>query len=158
MLRGGVEMRVGMFATPLTLSAAALSWIPWFNFNGCSTMRIRRGDRLCSGWAAIMPMRFLFLLFLVLACRPRRCTCRTPSLSPRAHPVQRGAKRTGLLWLIRNIDFYINGRRAADSWPPMWGFHQLTDRTHMRAYGEPSLCIHAQKVPFNGLFLTLEEA
>lgn len=33
-----------MFATPLTLSAAALSWIPWLNFNRCSTMRIRQGD------------------------------------------------------------------------------------------------------------------
>lgn len=40
----GVEMSVGMFATPLTLSAAALSWIPWLNFNRCSTMRIRQGD------------------------------------------------------------------------------------------------------------------
>lgn len=38
------EMSVGMFATPLTLSAAALSWIPWLNFNRCSTMRIRQGD------------------------------------------------------------------------------------------------------------------
>ncbi len=37
-------MSVGMFATPLTLSAAALSQIPWFNFNRCSEMRIRRGD------------------------------------------------------------------------------------------------------------------
>lgn len=40
----GVEMSVGMFATPLTLSAAALSWIPWLNFNRYSTMRIRQGD------------------------------------------------------------------------------------------------------------------
>ena len=38
------EMSVGMFATPLTLSAAALSWIPWLNFNRCSTMCIRQGD------------------------------------------------------------------------------------------------------------------
>lgn len=37
-------MSVGMLATPLTLSAAALSWILWLNFNRCSTMRIRKGD------------------------------------------------------------------------------------------------------------------
>lgn len=34
----GGELSVGMLATPLTLSAAALSWIPWLNFNRCSTM------------------------------------------------------------------------------------------------------------------------
>lgn len=40
----GGEMSVGMFATPLTLPAAALSWIPWLNFNRCSTTRIRQED------------------------------------------------------------------------------------------------------------------
>lgn len=40
----GGELSVGMLATPLTLSAAAISWIPWLNFNRCSTMRIRQGD------------------------------------------------------------------------------------------------------------------
>lgn len=34
-----------MFATPLTLSAAALSWIPFLNIKRCSTIRIRQGDR-----------------------------------------------------------------------------------------------------------------
>lgn len=58
---GGGEMSVGMFATPLTLSAAALSWIPWLNFNRCSTMRIRRGDlavlfHCVRRSACIMPM------------------------------------------------------------------------------------------------------
>lgn len=57
----GGEMSVGMFATPLTLTAAALSWIPWLNFNRCSTMRIRQGDLavlfLCVvRYACIMPM------------------------------------------------------------------------------------------------------
>lgn len=33
---GGLS--VGMFATPLTLSAAALSWISLLNLNRCSTM------------------------------------------------------------------------------------------------------------------------
>lgn len=40
----GEEMSVGILATPLTLSAAALSWMPCFNFNRCSTMRIRQGE------------------------------------------------------------------------------------------------------------------
>lgn len=64
------EMSVGMFPTPLTLSAAALSWIPCLNFNRCSTVRIRREDRallfLCAVcYACIMRMsgRIFFLFF-----------------------------------------------------------------------------------------------
>lgn len=57
----GGELSVGMLAMPLTLSAAALSWIPWLNFNRCSTMWIRQGDLavlfLCVvHYACLMPM------------------------------------------------------------------------------------------------------
>lgn len=73
----GVEMSVGMFATPLTLSAAALSWIPCFNFNRCSTVRIRQGDlavlfRWALCYSCIMrmsPCTFLFIFFKRLFAR-----------------------------------------------------------------------------------------
>lgn len=40
----GGEISVEMFATPLPLSTANLSWIPWLNFNKCCTMQIRQED------------------------------------------------------------------------------------------------------------------
>lgn len=87
----GGEMSVGMFATPLTLSAAAaLSWIPWLNFNRCSTMRIRQGDlavlfHCAVRYACIMRMSgCMFGLFphsLRAACWLnyvfRACVCKT---------------------------------------------------------------------------------
>lgn len=80
----GGEMSVGMFATPLTLSAAALSWIPWLNFNRCSTMRIRQGDLavlfyFVVRYACIMRMSLgmcAFLFSLRVHCRQSYvCLC-----------------------------------------------------------------------------------
>lgn len=68
------EMSVGMLAKPLTLSAAALSWIPWLNFNGCSTMRIRQGDLVVLflsvvRYACIMRMSLgMFAFYVVCKC------------------------------------------------------------------------------------------
>lgn len=66
----GGEMSVGMFATPLTLSAAALSWIPWLNFNRCSTMRIRQGDLALPSHCVLRDANELY----VFMCR-RSYTC-----------------------------------------------------------------------------------
>lgn len=87
----GEEMSVGMFATPLTLSAAALSWIPRLNSNRCSTARIRQGDlavlfHCAVRLACIMRMSsatFVFVFFMFsartppaeLRVRARLCRC-----------------------------------------------------------------------------------
>lgn len=69
----GGELSVGMLATPLTLSAAALSWIPWLNFNRCSTMWIRQGDlavlfHCIVRYACLMPMSSGMFVFIISMC------------------------------------------------------------------------------------------
>lgn len=195
----GGEMTVGMFATPLTLSAAALSGIPWLNFNRCSTMWIRQGalavllscvvrHARIRGWsgcmftpsgAAELVPAYAWLLssvcmFLSATCVcERRCAtvlnsaaCVFSLTQPKGMSCPEKSWKNRVGGPVVNLEhwFYINSRLATDWWPycaDVRGKASILSQKHTlgRTYIQQALlCIcNVQKVPFNGLYLTLKK-